>query len=539
MSSKLVVKSWTWHLKAPREALWPLLSDTARLNEAMKLPRYSLRETVTGEGLRKWYGEYDTSKGRVRWEEPPFEWARNHWWRWERFPEAGPFERVRGTLVMEPGKKGGTEATYTLEAEPRNMLGHALIRTGHFREAAKSFERILRQADSHCRKPMGDFHSNLAAARTGAAGRRESAFSVPSEVTGADRALLTQIFAWLALAPDADVAAIRPKRMARALGIGLGEAHTACIVAAKIDALEGVYRIVCSSCHRDAKEHGSSSGLLDPIGCRHCGAIIVPDLAESVEVIFRPHAALRSLPPGSFCASGPANFPRIILQQTLEPHERRNLPMALRPGGYTARMLGEMITLPFEIEAEQGALIQYGDTWIKGPVEAESVMVENHGERPVTVVLETQDWPVESTSAAELLTYQRVREVLSPGLSTLPDASNGGTVVLAAVNARSEQLGEILRKAAIAHDGAVVEKTNSGTILVFGNPRSAVTAMDAVLQRLTNARIGVDIGPVTLYGVGEDLVYDGAVRERVEELAGLAQEGIPNLSPAFKAALKI
>ena len=534
MANRRIEKSWTWHLKAPREALWPLLSDTARLNEALGLPLYRLRETMDDDGTAHRYGEYEESQARVQWQEPPFEWVRNHWWRWDRFHKEGPIERSRGTLVLEPGKRGGTELRYTLEAEPRGILGHALIRSGHLKEAARRMEKIARQADVHCRKSVGDFYSNLSAAR---AVTKKTPLPVPEDITGSDRTVLTQAFGWLQIAPDADVMEIRPKRMARALNIGLAEAHSACMLAAGIEAFVPVYRTTCLSCFRNAREANTMAGLTDAFGCPECGAMVRPDISDSVEIFYRPHEALRKIPQGTHCASGPQVFPRIVAQQTLEARDRHDLPITLPLGRYAARVLGEPALLPFEMNAQGGALIKVGDGWIEGPGDAQSLLIENHGERISTVIIETMDLPLESTSLSELMTYGRVREALMPEFLRLPDGTPSGSPVLAVVNVRSDDLGETAYKVAVEHDGAVVEDTGSGVLMVYQAPDSAVFAVDKLLQKYTNARVGLEIGTVTLTQHVGRVVYDGAAKERVVELAGLAQEGIPNLSPGFKVAL--
>ena len=39
-------RSWTWHFDQPVDAVWPIMSDTARFNEAAKLPRHEIEEDV-------------------------------------------------------------------------------------------------------------------------------------------------------------------------------------------------------------------------------------------------------------------------------------------------------------------------------------------------------------------------------------------------------------------------------------------------------------------------------------------------------------
>ncbi len=536
MANRRIEKSWTWHLKAPREALWPLLSDTTRINEALRMPAYRLRETIDGDGLRRRHGEYDMNGERIRWEEPPYEWARGYWWRWQRYYESGPLEHARATLVLEPGPKGGTAATYTLESEPRSTLGRVFVRTGHHKEAAKAFERILRLADTHARKPMGDFYSNLAANRVSR--RKPAPYAVPPEITGADRVLARQMLDWLAVAFDSDLREIRPKRMARALGLSPAEAESAAVVATEIGALERHFRLICQICHGTVRDVKAPRDLPENVGCPHCGASVDLDFAHSVEVLYTAHEAIRKPTQNVHCASGPAVFPRTVMQQTLEPHERRELPMRLLRGDYVLRTVDDTVVLPFTITNPGGALLRGGDGWLDGPAEADGLLLENHGERPVTFILARAKWPSEATSLAEWLTYQSAREAMGGATINLSTPQNAGEAALVIVSARGGDEAKVCRKIALAHGGAVVEDTGAGTLLIFHRASSAVAAMETVLDDLPSARVGADYGPLMLIEGIDGPNYMGEVRDRVADLAGVAPEGLPSLSPEFQAALR-
>lgn len=535
MTGKRVEKSWTWHLKAPRESLWPLVSDTERMNEALRLPPYRLRETIGDDGQRRRYGEYEDQGTTVRWEEPPFEWAHEHWWRWDRLYESGPLERARGTLVMEPDRKGGTVATYTLVAEPRSAAGSILARTGHLKEAGKAMERLLKLADAHVRRPHGDFYATIAATRAAARKRKGNAYKVPADLAPGDRETGQQVLDWLAIAFESDLREIRARRVARALGIGVVEAHSAMVVGTEMGALVRRFRLVCAHCHTNVREVALPRDLPATLPCPRCERTVETDYARTVEVVFEPHPTFRAPSPLVHCASGPGVSPRIVLQQILEPHERRDLPATLAGEAHGVRMLESGARLDLDATAGTGALIRVGDDWIESPGAAETVVLENHGERVVTVIVQRAAWPADATPLSEWLTYQRCRDATPAGTLDLEEPRAGGTASLVVVSARGADEAPACRRIALVHGGAVVEDTGAGTLLVFGHPARAMAAMDAALQALPAARIGADHGPLSLVS---GLRYDGDARERVGELAGLAQEGVPNLSPAFRAALE-
>ena len=48
--NSLIRRTWNWRLDQSPEVVWPVLSDTARLNEAAGLPIYQLEETPQADG---------------------------------------------------------------------------------------------------------------------------------------------------------------------------------------------------------------------------------------------------------------------------------------------------------------------------------------------------------------------------------------------------------------------------------------------------------------------------------------------------------
>jgi len=46
----VIERVWEWHFAGSAEALWPVLADTARFNEAIGLPRYAVSETPLPDG---------------------------------------------------------------------------------------------------------------------------------------------------------------------------------------------------------------------------------------------------------------------------------------------------------------------------------------------------------------------------------------------------------------------------------------------------------------------------------------------------------
>ncbi len=47
---KTISRTWNWRFNSPRELILPLLADTARFNEAARLPLHDIEETPRPNG---------------------------------------------------------------------------------------------------------------------------------------------------------------------------------------------------------------------------------------------------------------------------------------------------------------------------------------------------------------------------------------------------------------------------------------------------------------------------------------------------------
>src|SRR5579859_3686319 len=116
-------------LDAPLERLWPLISDTDRVNRLIGLPpfeRAAPEPDLTQQIKSHYFGM------PVSWREFPFEWTFEQWFRVERvFDAPFPVERlITGTsCTVLPGDR--TRVDVLIESRSRNILGqlatHVLI----------------------------------------------------------------------------------------------------------------------------------------------------------------------------------------------------------------------------------------------------------------------------------------------------------------------------------------------------------------------------------------------------------------------------
>ena len=90
-------RTLTWHFDLPADRLWPVLADTNRFNEAMGLPPYVLEETPQPNGTVLRTGSGKAAGFALAWEEKPYEWILNRYFRQSR-----AFTASAGTIQDPP-----------------------------------------------------------------------------------------------------------------------------------------------------------------------------------------------------------------------------------------------------------------------------------------------------------------------------------------------------------------------------------------------------------------------------------------------------
>src|SRR5258707_13689399 len=83
-------RNWQWQIAQPPEALWPLIADTARFNEAAKLPKYQVDDIVQPDGRVLRLARATIGGAKLEWEERPYEWVRDRSFRQTPIFRKGP-----------------------------------------------------------------------------------------------------------------------------------------------------------------------------------------------------------------------------------------------------------------------------------------------------------------------------------------------------------------------------------------------------------------------------------------------------------------
>src|SRR3989442_1568348 len=86
-------RSWQWHLAQSPAMLWPVIADTARFNEAARLPKYQVEDILQPDGRVLRLARATVGGIKLEWEERPYEWVRGSSFRQTRVFRKGPLRR--------------------------------------------------------------------------------------------------------------------------------------------------------------------------------------------------------------------------------------------------------------------------------------------------------------------------------------------------------------------------------------------------------------------------------------------------------------
>ena len=509
-------RTWIWQFDGPRERVWPLLADTARFNEAARLPLHDIDETPRADGSVLYMARARMGPFDLRWEERPVNWVTDQWFEHCREFRSGPLASLCAKLVLTLDGAGCT-GSYTITAAPANILGAVMLWAGFFEKAGRSFARLAETANAcaaGARETPFDYRAPSPA--PGVAERlRDRVARI--EASGHGHGLARRLGEHLSSAQEVDLTQIRPLRLARQWGVAPLQAIELCLEATRAGLLELRWDLLCPRC-RIAK---AVVGRLDelPTGT-HCGTCNIDydrDFSRNVELSFRPSPSVRPLGVGEYCLFGPMSTPHIRVHVTVDAGGRRTLEADLAPGPYRLRTLEPGPEV--EIDWSGGGfpeVIAAGETMAAGSAAPPGrVRLRNDTRRPLTFVVEDRAWVQDALTADRATSLQAFRDlfsdqVLRPGdevavqrVALLFTDLKGSTALYGRIgDAGAYHLVRehfaFLAGLVRAHNGAVVKTIGDAIMAAFMEPADALGAAVEMQRAVSdfNARHGD--GPVVL-----------------------------------------
>src|SRR6185312_4657653 len=290
----------------PPAVIWPLASDTARINEIAGRKPYKFEERPDAQGRIRRYATGHFGPLSVTWEETYGEWQENRQWTVVREYQNGPIRRLAATLELFPDN-GGCRVLFTVTGETSGVTGWLAKRFGFLDQGC---DQILNAIEQLIAVPATDERSQLEAA----AANRLTAMATKLAAEPGSHDLTPKLIDLLEHAPTVALRSLRPLALARTWNVPPQHAIELCLAAAHNGILIMGWDLLCPRC-RGAKSRVTSLHEL-PTGahCSSCNIDYQRNFTRNVELTFHPQPWLRPLPEGEFCLLGPASTPHVKLQ---------------------------------------------------------------------------------------------------------------------------------------------------------------------------------------------------------------------------------
>ncbi|TWU01909.1 protein kinase domain-containing protein [Neorhodopirellula pilleata] len=334
-------KTVTWDLDSTPAQLWPLVSNTERLNEAIGLPSVDYQTVKDPElGLRK-FGSFTLGGVKVAWEEHPFEWIEGQRMGILREFETGPFKWFMSIVTMQERPDGGTVLSHQVRIEPRNLLGRVLTKIEAdwkgFRHLDRVYRRMDRSVQGRLPRDQGiDAYRTIPPlAKPNATRLQQRLDKVIAAGVSPDVASILESV--LRHSSAQELAQLRPIALADRFGIESREFIDACLIAAGEGILNLRWEVLCPTCRVSALSVDQLATVNSHTHCEACDVDFQSNLAGSIEMVFQAHPEIREVNTGQYCIGGPEHSPHVLAQVRIEPGECLNLSLDLSSGDYLIR----------------------------------------------------------------------------------------------------------------------------------------------------------------------------------------------------------
>jgi len=356
---------------------------------------------------------------------------------------------------------------------------------------------------------------------------------------------------------------LRPKLLARSLGVAPRLAVEACLAAVRAGLLTMKWELLCDNCRAPKLSVAALAELPRGAHCPSCNIDYDRDFERNVELAFSPAPAIRPLMAGGYCLSGPVATPHVPVQLLLAPGERRTVDLDLPPGRYRLRTLHPGTAT--DVDHAGGAFpgLRITATGVEAlPADvAGQIVFANEAGFELAALVEDRTWTREALTAPEVVSLQAFRDLFAEATLRPGDEAAVGQVALLFTDLRGstalyERVGDakafnlvrehfaFLASIVRDHDGAVVKTIGDAVMASFGDPADAVRAALDMQARIVgfnraNAadralaiKLGVHVGGSVMVSLNDRLDYFGSTVNMAARLQGQSTGGDIVLSRA-------
>ncbi len=558
-------QTWEWEFEHAPAAMWPMLADTARFNEAAKLPKHQITEIPQPDGSVHYFGAAKIGPFDIRWQEKPVNWVSEQWFEHTRYFQSGPVKLLSAELRLEP-KGNGCRARYSVTIEPANLVGRLML--GKILSSTKAtFTRMAGEAAAFVAGQRDQPFAFEAPRISDDVRRRVDTMVAEIEASPNGHGLARQLADHILTAQEVDLWRVRPLALARAWGCPPLQAIEVCLQAVRAGLLQLRWDLLCPRCRVAKGWSGGLDRLPQGAHCSSCNIDYERDFSKNVEASFHPAPAVRALESGEYCMWGPMSVPHVKAQVLLQPGETRDLTATLPFGPYRLRTLelGPEADIDWQSGGFPALMLDEATVSAGAPAAPGTLRLANRAQRPLIAVIEDRSWVADALTADRVTALQAFRDLFSDDVLRPGDEVAVGRIALLFSDLKGstalyQTIGDasayhlvrdhfaFMAKVIRGHEGAIVKTIGDAVMAAFVSPAQAVRAALDVQRQVAAfnqtghaaeggksppiiIKLGVHSGPTIAVTLNDRLDYFGSTVNMAARLQGQADGGEIVLSP--------
>ena len=524
----------------PPEAIWPIVADTARINELSGSPVYQVEERADAQGRIHRLASVGLGPLRLRWEDAYSEWQENRRIVQTRNFLNGPLRRFQAAVDLYP-EGSGSRLVFSSEIECVGVLGWLAKSSGQIdREGDKRLaviDKLIADADRQDQLTDAD---DAAAVRS-AARRRLMVSIAKLEQDPASHGLAPTLGEFLLHAPVVKLRAIRPLTLARSWAAPPEDAVELFLAAQRLGIVAMGWDLLCPRCRGAKSSVRHLHDLPDGAHCSSCDIDYRRDFTRNVELTFHPEPWLRPLPKGELCLLGQSTTPHVKFQAEVGAQVSAHYALTLPPGPYRFRTIeagGEADAAIADDTIIPELTASGTDILLRAPGHKGEFVVHNETDRPLVFVIEDRNWAKDALTGEAVIAMPAFRRLCPEQLLRPGDEVEISRVAIVFTDLQGstklyDDLGDasayrlvrdhfaFLSERVARHHGFVVKTVGDAVMAAFHDPADAVRAVLSIQDEVESfnrgrsdagivLKLGLHIGSCIAVTAGGVLDYFGS-----------------------------
>jgi hypothetical protein len=537
---------WCFEMRASREEIWAYISDTSRFNRELG---FAPRQQVEKDGKVL---VHTTMMGFTQeWEEQPWTWLSGETITSVRHYLKGLAHQVQSVFHIE--EAGDSRRVYIYFGwRPVNFFWRLFIRATSpivYKKFAANFARIDTHLQNEKQRKENAFRAPAPALSESAVKKMNEARTALIQ-RGIAESVAESLCQFIATGDDLDVETIRVLPLAKRWEIEAKDLLVACLHATRLGLLKITWEVICPHCRGSRFSAASLGDIPEGSNCGVCEIDFTTNEAESIEVVFHVHPAIRKIEKLLYCAAEPAKKSHIKIQQILKPGQVLEISAALKDGLYRARSVGSKSECKVEVSRRNStAVVELTSGHLQAGAPAK-FRFTNSSERDSVFVLEELWWETTALRPSQVLSLPDFRDLFAEEhLSSNVKLFLGDQAILFSdivgstkfynevgdakafkeVRAHFQEVFEDVR----AHHGVVVKTIGDAVMASFPSAHEALAAAVAIQERFDGQRddtrirlrISVHSGPVIAVHLNTGIDYFGNTVNFAAKIQGCAGAG--------------